>query len=541
MLHQSPIRLLPEHLIDQIKAGEVVERPSALIKEILENSIDAGAKHLNLHIIDNGLELVALEDDGKGMSFDDLPYAFARHATSKIIDYGDLFKLSSYGFRGEALASIASVSRLSCTSFKQDGEGGKIEINGGETIAHTKTQGSHCGTSLFIKDLFYNTPARLKFVKSKTTERNAIRKILDAFLLTARNISFSIRFDDQDKKVYPACRSDKEFIQRMEKLFFKRKDINNSASLMYESRRDFEGHHLEIHISTNSFPGNSGKQHFLFANGRVFNDKRLHQIIIRSLPQLWGSDTGHYVCFLTVPSEQIDVNVHPNKTEIKFMRDEVVIALIKASLKDLDALAIPMENIRPTLKNTNADWRKFDNQSRTANATYSNQISSPSFVSTKENVNAQLPSGFRWLPEHPNSIIDESALVRLACHKHKDEAANSLVPLLINEPIYCKDKLLNLAYLSELGFDLEWIETDMLALRAVASWLRPLPYLDLCHHIIENIKKPKLDIYNNFSLRSHLPEAVFGRLMAQYKIENLLNEGIIKTLDKKSLQRLFSK
>ncbi len=471
MVQNSPIRLLPEHLIDQIKAGEVVERPSALIKEILENSIDAGSKHLNLHIIENGLELVSLEDDGAGMSFDDLPYAFARHATSKIIDYSDLFKLSSYGFRGEALASIASVSRLSCTSVNKDGSGGKIEIHGGETIAHTKVERDHSGTSLFIKDLFFNTPARLKFIKSKNIEKNAIKRIIDAFLLTARDISFSVRFDDQDKKIFPACVDDQSFVQRIEKLFFKRKDLNSRSNLMYETRRDFENHHLQLHVSKQSFPGNSGKNHFLFANGRLFNDKRLHQSIIRSMPSLWGSDNGHYVLFLNVPADQIDVNVHPNKTEIKFMRDDIIFAMLKASLKDLDALAIPMQEDFTTNKSSATnDWQKFEN-TEVHQHRESPHDQALTVQPINQNAHSHLPSGYRWLSGEQNHIIDESALVRLACAAHQEEKSTALVPLLINEPISCQNPKLSLEKLSSLGFDLEWIEDDLLALRA----------LSLCH------------------------------------------------------------
>lgn len=540
MVQNSPIRLLPEHLIDQIKAGEVVERPSALIKEILENSIDAKAKHLNLHIVDNGLDLVALEDDGKGMSFDDLPYAFARHATSKIVDYSDLFKLSSYGFRGEALASIASVSRLTCTSVNSDGVGGKIEINGGETIAHTKVQRDHSGTSLFIRDLFYNTPARLKFIKSKNVEKNAIKRIIDAFLLTARNVAFTIRYDEQDKKIFPACSNDQSFVQRIEKLFFKRKDIGPKTNLLYESRRDFENHHMQLHVSKQSFPGNSGKNHFLFANGRLFNDKRLHQSIIRSLPTLWGSDNGHYVLFLNVPTDQIDVNVHPNKTEIKFMRDDIIHAMLKASLKDLDALAVPMqEDFVSHHPQPSNQWQKFENTS-SEHHDHQQEAEQPRAVQhIDQNSHSHLPSGYRWLSGEQNHILDESALVRLACATHQDERASGFVPLLINEPIHCPNKRIDLEKLSSLGYDLEWIEPDLLALRAVATWLRPLPYLELCRYAIEHLGQPRLGFYQEFQLHSSLPDAVFGRLLAMYSLENLKSQGIVKALDHRNLKRFF--
>lgn len=179
-LVSSRIHLLPEHLVDQIKAGEVIERPANLIKEILENSLDAEAKNISIHLVGGGMELIALEDDGRGMSFADLPYAFCRHATSKIDKFEDLYNLGSYGFRGEALASIASIARVTCVSHPSDPAiaGGRIVINAGETQSHQSLESDQQGTSLFIKDLFYNTPARLKFIKSMTSEKNALRRTL---------------------------------------------------------------------------------------------------------------------------------------------------------------------------------------------------------------------------------------------------------------------------------------------------------------------------------------------------------------------------
>ena len=158
----SSINLLPEFLVNQIKAGEVIERPASLLKELIENSIDASATQIDVHIIDNGLELVSVKDNGKGMTFQELPFAFCRHATSKIENLEDLYKLSSYGFRGEALASISSISRLTCRSISKDGHGGKIIFHGSKQISHHPLQNNKPGTSLFIQDLFYIfTPIQL--------------------------------------------------------------------------------------------------------------------------------------------------------------------------------------------------------------------------------------------------------------------------------------------------------------------------------------------------------------------------------------------
>jgi len=167
----SNIKLLPEHLIDQIKAGEVIERPASIVKEVIENAIDAGATQIDVHIENNGMDLISIKDNGHGMSIDDLPYAFCRHATSKISRFEDIYSLHSFGFRGEALASLASVGRVSCVSVPRANteNGGKIEIHGGKEISRVPYKGGAPGTSLYVKDLFFNTPVRMKFIRSSSS------------------------------------------------------------------------------------------------------------------------------------------------------------------------------------------------------------------------------------------------------------------------------------------------------------------------------------------------------------------------------------
>lgn len=530
MLHHSPIRLLPEHLIDQIKAGEVVERPAALIKEILENSLDAGATHLDLQIIDNGLNLISLEDNGKGMSYDDLPFAFARHATSKIYDYSDLFKLSSYGFRGEALASIASVSRLTCTSATSNGQGGKIEIHGGETISHTAIEGARQGTSLFVRDLFYNTPARLKFVKSKSVEKNALRRTIDAFLLTAPKASFTIRFDEKDKKMFSACSNELDFVKRIERIFFKK--TSPAGNLLFESKQSFEGHEIHLYVSTQAIRGTNNKHQFLFANNRLFNDKRLHQTISRSLSALWGTESGHYACFLKVPSDQIDVNVHPNKIEVKFMREEVVFALLKEALKDLSSLA-DHTNQTEDISTSYNDYQQLKNIN-TDDPKNTQQV-------TKEISTSELPIGYRWHPSLANCILDESALVRFHYKMIGPLNLHTLTPLLINEPILCDENKLDLLKMNQFGFELESVDKNMLALRAIAPQLRPLPYVEMCKHALNHQERSLDTMYDDFELKNHLSLAILGRIIAATSHDLLIRNRIAFMLDKHGLDRIFSK
>lgn len=336
----TTIKILPEHIIDQIKAGEVIERPSALIKELIENSLDAGATKIDIALIDNGMSLISLEDNGKGMTFEDVPYAFLRHATSKIEKFEDLYHLYSFGFRGEALASIAAISRVTCITSPKDKKrkGAKIILNAGVEELLIPQELEEHGTKLFIKDLFFNTPARLKFIKSKSSEKIALKKIFQAFLLSNPNVEFSIKWDDEDKDIYrpkfsTALENEK---WRVAEIFYNKKDKKEQyINDLVRVENQFEKYRVHGYFSHLASPGSAHKQHFLFINNRLFFDKTLHQGIVRNLERFWPSgSTGHYVFYIEVPPEEIDVNVHPNKTQIKFFKPDVVYTLIMGGIKE---------------------------------------------------------------------------------------------------------------------------------------------------------------------------------------------------------------
>ena len=334
----TSIRPLPGYLIDQIKAGEVIERPASLIKEILENSLDAHGKTVNLTIEKGGLDLIAIEDDGHGMSYEDLPFAFERHSTSKISKFEDLYQLHSFGFRGEALASISSVSRLKCTTRPlSGGSGGQITIEGGKRLSllplspHT----GRFGTFLAIRDLFYNTPARLKFTKSKTVEKVAIKKVLFSFLINHPEVAFTIKWDDREKEVYPAL-SKGQIEKRIRQIFFTKKSSRNSSdSSLLEVHHSFGHYFVHGYVSSQSSPGHSNKNQFLSVNGRTFTCRSLHTAVLRAMPPLWPEGhTGPYAICLTVPKNEMDVNVHPNKMQVKFEDNALLFSLITMAIKN---------------------------------------------------------------------------------------------------------------------------------------------------------------------------------------------------------------
>ncbi len=462
------IKLLPEHLVDQIKAGEVIERPASLIKEIIENSLDAESTQIELHLINNGLDLISLEDNGNGMSFEDLPYAFCRHATSKISRFEDLYSLKSFGFRGEALASIASIAKVTCSSAKKedDKDGGKIVFQAGREKAHERQENLRKGTSLFIKDLFFNTPARLKFIKSAQSEKNAIKRVIDSFIIANPLVKFIIKWDDEDKVVYPATNNPRE---RVAKLFNPRKKNPE----VWEFSGQYEGHKVYGYLSQNSTRGNAHKKNFLFGNSRLFTDRQIHQTILRSAEGHYPiGESGHYCVFIDVPESLIDVNVHPNKTQIKFFKLSVITALLSSEIKKISTQQGEQSHFwgnerenkenspspRPT--NTSVDSSPLFNQS---------PLSSPS---PQDAFLRQTTGLFQLINSHPPYLLHKEKLIHTLYSylQNMEEISDTdFIPLLICEPLetvpsnFSQQELLET--LEKRGFLCEFLDESSLTLR----------------------------------------------------------------------------
>jgi DNA mismatch repair protein MutL len=480
------IEILPEHIIDQIKAGEVLERPASLIKELLENSLDAKSTEINIHLVENGMDLLSIEDNGIGMDFKNLPFAFLRHATSKLRNYEDLYRLRSFGFRGEALASVAASSRLTCTTQPRDltSEGGKIVINGGETHLLVPQQASTQGTSLYIKDLFYNTPARLKFVKSKVSEKAALKKMLYSFVLSHPQVNFSIKWDDKEKEIYKAVHTDDHFT-RVSQVFFGKK--TNEVNRLFESSEEYDGYKVKVFFTPDTYTTPQYRHHYLFANKRFFQDKSIHSAVLRNLDSLWRfGESGHYIVDITTPAEELDVNVHPNKTQIKFMRMDVIYSLIVTSLKKAiktQMPALPPEKVPGTFfsqdENQSFDLMHFASSGEdTSPAEY---IARPFGDNT-----VQAITNSTYLKLSPQFIIDQSVRpIRLIdCKKmlsvYLAKSFLSVVnsselptPLLISEPFQIKDKSIDQHFesLRTLGLEFDRLNPEFIVLRTIPRFL----------------------------------------------------------------------
>lgn len=333
----TAIRILPQTIINRIAAGEVVERPASAVKELVENSIDAGAKNIEIKIENGGKSLISVKDDGKGMNENELKLAIKRHATSKLAD-DDLFNIKHFGFRGEALPSIASISRMKIISVKQ-GKNDAFEVNieGGAEGA-VKPSRLNKGTLIEIRDLFYATPARLKFLKTDRTEKSKISEIIEKISLANSEVNFTFTSDgrkilDFNNKtlIHNNLQENSPLKNRIEQLLGS-DFIKNSIQV--ESERGNAKISGYIGLPTYN-AGNSLKQ-FLFVNNRPVKDKVLLSALRVGYMDYLAKDRFPIAAiFLEIPAHEVDVNVHPAKSEVRFRFEQEVRGMIIATIKNL--------------------------------------------------------------------------------------------------------------------------------------------------------------------------------------------------------------
>lgn len=318
------IRYLPETLINQIAAGEVVERPSAALKELLENSIDAGAAQIQIDIQSGGKSLMVISDDGDGMSAEELIAAVDRHATSKLPD-DDLLNIRNLGFRGEALASIAAVSRLKIQTREKGGDAFEISVEAGRK-SEIKPSAHPRGTRIEVRDLFYATPARLKFLKTERAEFMAVKDIVQRLAMAYPHVAFSLTHDGTKSLNLPVT-------------------LDPKARLAAILGRDFGENAIEINaeregLSLSGFAGlptlhrGTAQYQYLFVNGRSVKDKLITGCVRAAYMDVLHRGRHPMVAlFLNVPSDLVDVNVHPAKAEVRFQDPALVRGLIISALK----------------------------------------------------------------------------------------------------------------------------------------------------------------------------------------------------------------
>lgn len=330
------IRLLNPTLINQIAAGEVIERPASAVKELVENAIDAGASHITVRIRDGGRTYISVADNGYGMSKDDLEICIERHATSKLPD-NDLFNISTLGFRGEALPSIGAVSRLSITTKQVDSDNAwMLNIEGGAKHSVQPVSYATKGTKIEIKDLFYATPARLNFLKSSGAERGRIVAILHKIALANSNITFDFYDDQREVFSLPAGNLVERVCQVLGQEF-----SDNSIEVKAE-RGEIK---LSGWLSLPTYHKRNTQDQYLFVNGRCVTDKVLASAIRVGYQDVLAPQRYPALClFLQIPSEELDVNVHPAKTEVRFRDQESVRRLVISALRTTFMAQAPTAN-----------------------------------------------------------------------------------------------------------------------------------------------------------------------------------------------------
>ena len=316
-----PIHILPDQLINQIAAGEVVERPASVVKELIENSLDAGARRIEVEVEQGGLSLIRVRDDGGGIAREQLALAVQRHATSKIASLEDLEKVASLGFRGEALPSILSVSRFSLTSRTSDDEHGwRLQGEGRVSAAKAEPLAHPLGTTIEVRDLFFNTPARRKFMRAESTEFRHIDQLVRRVALARSDTAFVLRHNDRKTQDLRAALTDREREARLAALTDE--EFLGNALRLDESRL---GLRLWGWIALPSFSRGQPDLQYLYVNGRMVRDKLLGHALRRAYADVLHSTRyPAYVLYLELDPAAVDVNVHPAKAEVRFRESSKV-------------------------------------------------------------------------------------------------------------------------------------------------------------------------------------------------------------------------
>ncbi len=335
-----PIQLLPTQLANQIAAGEVVERPASVVKELVENSLDAGATDITIEIEKGGSRRILIRDNGKGIPEQELTLALSRHATSKITTLDDLEAIMSLGFRGEALASISSVSRLRLVSRTAEQNSAFSAFCEGRDMAVTIEPAAHpIGTSIDVEDLFFNTPARRKFLRTEKTEFGHIEEVVRRIALAYPKVSFRLHHNGQPVRHYPALRDNAEPLTRIGRIVGKR--FADEAIYLEQEYGELR---LTGWLSPPEACRHQNDVQYFYVNDRMMRDRLLNHAVRQAYGDMLGDDRQpSFVLYLALPARDVDVNVHPAKHEVRFHQSRQVHDFVLTTLRDALAQAAGVE------------------------------------------------------------------------------------------------------------------------------------------------------------------------------------------------------
>ncbi len=320
------IHLLPDSIANQIAAGEVIQRPASVVKELVENALDAGASHITINIKGAGRTLVQVIDDGKGMSATDARMAFERHATSKIRKVEDLFSLTTMGFRGEALPSIAAIAQVEVKSRRAEDELGTLLLISGSKVEKQEVVACAVGTCISVKNIFYNVPARRRFLKSNETERRHIFTEIERVALVCPDIEFTLVENDLETLHLPQTGLRQRIVQ------MEGKHINQQ---LIEIEEETTLGKIHGYISRPEFAKKSRASQYFFVNNRFIRHPYFHKAVLVAFENLIAAnEKPSYFIYFQVDPESIDVNIHPTKTEVKFENEQALWQILMVTVKE---------------------------------------------------------------------------------------------------------------------------------------------------------------------------------------------------------------
>ncbi|MDP1544531.1 MAG: DNA mismatch repair endonuclease MutL [Anaerolineales bacterium] len=500
-----PIRLLSSEVASQIAAGEVVERPASVVKELTENALDAGAKHISISIMDAGRALIEVADDGHGIPAHELELAASRHATSKLILSDDLFHIQTLGFRGEALASIGSVSHFTITSRVESArEGARLKVDGGVSGKVEKV-GAPVGTVVRVENLFYNVPARLKFLKTDVTERRAIDSLVTRYALAYPHVRFKVT-DGKSVTLQTAGDGDRRAIlAALYGVDVARQMLEVMATEDSSTGSGQGGMTLTGYISPVSLTRSNRKEITFFINGRWVQEISLNSALLQAYHTLLM--VGRYplsAIFLEMAPEDVDVNVHPTKAEVRFRSQDKIFSFVQRSVRKALLAYTPVPSVSPQLwgarsvpsepREIGIDWSMAqetassdqlpvtDYESRSTNPDPSSTVHGQSSFSTGVpllRLIGQIGSTY-LVAEGPDGLylIDQHAAhERVLFEKLMAQRENKNIPsqqLLTPEvvtmpPQSAKTLLEQLPLLNRFGFEVEEFGTNTFQVRAMPA------------------------------------------------------------------------
>ena len=513
-----PIRLLSTEVASQIAAGEVIERPASVVKELMENALDSGAKSVTISVEEVGRRMIEVADDGSGIASDELALAVSRHATSKLSKAEDLFRISTLGFRGEALASIGSVSRMTVTSkIVSSKAGARIRIEGGGE-GKVEVVGAPVGTVVRVEDLFYNVPARLKFLKADVTERRAIDNLVTRYALAYPNVRIKLA---EGKTMTLQTSGDGDRRAILAALY----GVEIAKQLLEITAQD-DGLGLSGYISPTALTRSNRKDITIFVNGRWVQDTPLTSAFIQAYHTLLM--VGRYplgAVFIDIAPEDVDVNVHPAKAEVRFKDQDRVFGFVQRSVRRGLLAYAPVPSVAPALwgarnessKQVGIDWTIAHDDAKVENANShvdGEAIGFPPSQVEGSVLNrvpllrligqigttylvAEGPDGLYLIDQHAahERILFEKLMVQHDMHKIPSQSL--LTPTVVTLPLQSANLLVSqLPTLNHFGFDVEEFGPNTFQVRAMPALFSGSDPSAALRAIVEDFEEDEAPLQN---------------------------------------------